>query len=268
MKNMFKYASICGILIFLLCISFILPSPLVSFKNSVVHLSFDDVEYCLNDLTNNDEYKCLYDQPFFAYIKRLHDKYDVDITLYTYANGSNGWNIEQMPNRYKRDFSEASAWLKIGFHASSPEITKDSIAVLENFMSDYNRVTNSICSFACKENIATTLRLHYFFASLEEVKFLKMEGGVKSLLSSDDIRISYSLDTASNEKLICEEFLNMNGIYYRKTDIRVENSLFPNVSLIQNSRENDIVIFTHEWALNKLCKIKLEYILWRICKGD
>ena len=180
-----KKRIIClGIIFTLLLLVFvILPPPLVSFKNSNVHLSFDDVEFCLKDISNNDKYSSLYEQNFFAYIKRLHDRYGVCITLYTYADGLEGWRIEQMTGRFKQEFMAASDWLKIGFHASSPQITKDSIKSFNKFANDYNRVKKSIYYFAGKKSLATILRLHYFFATAEEVEFLRAGGGMSVIVS-------------------------------------------------------------------------------------
>ena len=38
---------------------------------------------------------------------------------------------------------------------------------------------------------------------------------------------------------------------YERTDIRIEYTTFPIINLLKNRNDEKIVIFTHEWALNR-----------------
>lgn len=82
------------------------------FKDSkYMHISFDDVSHSLLRL-KNEEYKSLYDEPFFAWLKSLHDAYGAKFSIYAYVN-----ILERVPDTYKEEFTAAKDWLKIGLHA-------------------------------------------------------------------------------------------------------------------------------------------------------
>ncbi len=171
-KHLVIFVAISTFLAFVL-----LPFPLFLGSSTKVHLSFDDVEYCFSDLViNKDNYNSLFDNVFISGLKKLHDKYGCKFTLYTYADGSNGYRIENMPIKYKKDFEESSDWLKIGFHSSNPSVSKDSIANMTSFVRDFNRVTSEVKRFASENSVSNILRLHYFYATEKEVEFLAWGG--------------------------------------------------------------------------------------------
>ena len=92
------------------------------------------------------------------------------------------------------------------------------------------------------------LRLHYYYATKNEVRLLK-DKGITTLLSADDDRISYSLSPHYNKKLIIQGSLKHDGINYKSTDVRVErDNLF--FKLWTHRNDEELVVFTHEWALN------------------
>ena len=82
------------------------------FKDSkYMHISFGDVSHSLLRL-KNAEYTSLYEEPFFAWLKSLHDAYGAKFSIYAYVN-----ILEQVPDTYKEEFAAAKDWLKIGLHA-------------------------------------------------------------------------------------------------------------------------------------------------------
>ena len=83
--------------------------------------------------------------------------------------------------------------------------------------------------------------------------------GIKTLLSADDERISYSLSEKDNSYLMQDEKLTKNGMKYISTDLRIERD---NViqGLWKNLNDEELVVFTHEWAYRKPY-IKWKYIL-------
>ena len=103
------------------------------------------------------------------------------------------------------------------------------------------------------------LRLHYYFATQDEVMYLKGKG-VGTLLSADDERISYSLPRKIDSILQKEERISYHGMNYERTDIRIEKTVFPIADLIENRNDDKIIIFTHEWALAKTENIVKLYL--------
>lgn len=117
-----------------------------SFHGKNVHLSFDDCYLCLKDLTTDStKYKCLFEQPFFADLKDLHESTGAKFTLYTYEE-VNDFNIAQLPAKYVKEIKDNCDWLKIGYHAKNPTISKDSIGIYKVFTESYTKVDSILVS--------------------------------------------------------------------------------------------------------------------------
>lgn len=171
----------------------------VHYQNKECHISIDDVSISMKDLTENEVvYTSIFDQDLFAWLRSLHNMTGAKFTLYVYEE-DNVYSINEFPKKYKEEFEKNNSWLKIGYHAKNPSISKDSIANYEVFASSFNNVNNILSN---KVGIAKAkmIRLHYFFATPEEVALLK-RSGVAYLLSADDNRISYSLSKSRNDSL-------------------------------------------------------------------
>lgn len=232
-----------GVVLLLVAIFVTVPYPL--YKGKKVHLSFDDVSICMKELTNNsDKYSSAFDVPFLGELKKLHESTGAKFTLYVYEMDG-GYDISQFPQKYADEFDQNSGWLKVGYHAMSPSISKDSISMSSVFIPSFDRV-DSILSAKFKSAKTNTIRLHYFHATQEEVEHIK-EKGITTLLAADDDRISYSLPESDNTNLLSEEQLKKNGMTYISTDHRCErdNTI---AGIIRNAGDDEVVIFTHEWA--------------------
>lgn len=249
------------IILIILCIPILLLFIPINDKKAVVNVSIDDVEISLKDLYNNKGYTSIFQQPFFAYLKSCHDKYNCTFTLYIYGN------INNYSDKFKKEFSANSNWLRFGFHAIKPEFDSLETSNLKIFTRAYNSVDSCIVLFAGKESKASALRLHYYYATYDEIEFMKQKG-INRLLSADDKRISYSLPIKLNEKLIERNSLYFNGMNYRRTNLRMENCIFPPLDL-RDAPKDTIVFFTHEMQLNsRKGKIKFDYCLWFLCKQN
>ncbi len=232
-----------ALLVLLFCVVFAV--PFCFYSNKSVHLSFDDVSLCMKELTNNsDKYNSAFDEPFLKELKKYHESTGAKFTLYIYEIDGD-YDISRFPQKFADEFDQNSDWLKVGYHAMSPSITKDSISMASVFIPSFDRV-DSILSAKFKSAKSNTIRLHYFHATQEEVDHLRLKG-ITTLLAADDDRISYSLSEAENSKLIAEEYLEKNGMTYISTDHRCERDNTV-AGLIRNATDDELVIFTHEWA--------------------
>lgn len=84
-----------------------------------IHFSVDDVITSFENLTKNEsKYKSVFDEPFFKYIKSLHDEFGAKISLYCFYE-KDGFSLADCTNKFADDFSSSSNWLKFGFHALS-----------------------------------------------------------------------------------------------------------------------------------------------------
>ena len=150
-----------------------------------------------------------------------------------------------MPLKYKNDFRKASDWLRIGFHSKRPDF--DSLVTVSEIEQSYNNVNSSIARLADSSMVASTLRLHYFFAPDSILNALT---GVRTLLCADDYnRLSYNL-TASEAMTVAKgERIKKNEISYRRTDLRIDDNFRVIRDLKRLETADTLVVFTHEWKL-------------------
>lgn len=203
--------------------------------NKAAHISIDDVTCAMQRLSIGD-YSSIWDDKLFRYLRVLHWLYGLKITLYLYAQYGD-WSITKMPDRYKREFEDASNWLKFGFHAVSDKQKENNL--LANFAVQYQLTIQQIKRFAGGRTIAKILRLHYWFYPKEYAKVLK-ENEVKCVLVKSDCNAR-----------------EIDGISTWRTQIRIEqDSNIINKICRYRELEQPLVIFTHEWALNRKNKVK------------
>ena len=212
----------------------------------VVHLSIDDVEVIGDLIRHQQDYDSLFQHPFMALLQELHREHGMRITFYTYEHFGDGdgcVRIEDMPVKYRKDFRKASDWLRIGFH--SPRAKFDSLVSVAEFRDSYNNVNSAIAQFADSSFIASTLRLHYFFAPDSLLNALT---GVRNLLCADDSnRLSYNL-TASEAMTVAKgERIGKNDITYRRTDARIDDNYRILSDLKRLENVDTLVLFIHEW---------------------
>lgn len=235
------------LVVVLMTVSLIIPS--FYYKGKTVHLSFDDCYVCLKEQSSNSKkYNSVFEQPFFADLKDMHESTGAKFTLYIYEE-VNDFDITQLPDKVCRELNDNSDWLKIGYHAKNPTITKDSIAIYQVFTESYSKVDSVLTAKSLRDGKSSTIRLHFFFATQEETEYLRKHG-IKTLLSADDERISYSLSEIENNTLMRQEELVKNGMSYVSTDLRIErdNLLW---GVWSNLNDKELVVFTHEWAYQK-----------------
>ena len=98
------------------------------------------------------------------------------------------------------------------------------------------------------------------------------EEPVVGLMTADDSRQSYYLDDEENKYIYCHDRMEKDGCYFISTDMRmeyvdnVERKIKELSSDSWNNQTGDLVIFTHEWALNletkekvgKMCKYAVD----------
>ena len=216
--------------------------------NKVVHLSLDDVEVFGDLIRHQQDYDSLFQHPFMAFLQELHREHGMRITLYTYEYFGDGDRcpcIEDLPLKYKRDFREISDWLRIGFH--SPRADFDSLVSVAEFRKSYNNTTWAIARFADSSMVASTLRLHYFFAPDSLLNALT---GVRTLLCADDSNlVSYNLTTSESRAVGNGGTIVKKNISYIRTDLRLDDNFGVPGDLRHLDNVDTLVVFTHEWKL-------------------
>ena len=234
-----------------------------------MHISFDDVEICLNNLINNT-YNSLFEEPFFAFLKTLHDTYDAKFSLYVFLNT---WVL--MPLTYAQEFTLNSNWLKIGLHSTSSSETYKEKTRTEG-MQDWNTFVNAtleVCGSA--DCIDRCPRLHCFEGSPNAIAGMQFANyGAVGLLSADDDRpANYFLSKAQREYLYNKDSLTdeYTNIVFIRTDMRgdwfnpsfsttynyhipTQNTVYEELEYRYTQNEfletnNSLIWFTHEWQI-------------------
>lgn len=239
------------------------PSPSVkpSSNGKYMHISFDDVYACLKDITDNG-YNSIFENSFFADLKKLHDEYGAVFTLNcfnTYSKDS-GYDISNLPERYSAEFKANSDWLKFAFHAENDktQYTASNVSGRVNHNAEqikvsYKKFTDAIMKATGnnKSSIDTVTRLGFFTGSAECTQAItNCEYGITGLLAADDERVSYYFDNDLNNYIIA------NNDYYDsdrdlrliRTQTRLESVKDTSAALekLKSYSGNMIEIFTHE----------------------
>ncbi len=190
---------------------------LTATNSNYIHISFDDVEKCMNNLINN-HYSSLFNEPFFNWLRDLHDEYGAKFSLYTYLN-----KVSEMPDAYKKDFTENSSWLKFGLHSKNSSDTYEN-ATYEQAANDWNAFVMHVIRFSGSfDSVDRVPRLHYFSGSSDALQGMRDANcGALGFLSADDSRISYDFSDAQADYLKDHDSLlnTENGLMFFKTDMR------------------------------------------------
>lgn len=233
---------------------------------NVFNLTFDDTILLFEDISVNN-YDSIFENSTLNWYKELHDKYGVVISCYVYYEDNN-FNLSIFPSKYHKQFVENSDWLKFGFHA----IDGDTNYKNGDITKDYIKTINELERIVGEESIDNVIRLQMFQGSYNEIQELSelKDEPIKGLLTADDKRQSYYLSDENNEYIYSHDELYDSeiGIYFLSTDFRTEYVDNMDLKLKElsddswNNQTGDLVVFTHEWALNVENKEKIE----KVCK--
>ena len=161
------------------------------------HLSFDDVQYCMMDLqTNADTYTSIFDNPFFAMLKDLHDTYGAVVSLYLFLTNSMD-GISGYPDKFAVDFADNADWLKFGLHQGGSNYAS---TTAQTALTDYNTFTSNIVRIAgTVDAIDRCPRLGNFAGNSDSMLAMRdADAGIVGLLSAYDTRDSYYLSSADS----------------------------------------------------------------------
>ena len=243
------------------------PSEEPNQNKNFIHLSFDDVTACFSNLAIS-KYTNLFDEPFFAKLKTVHDTYGAKFSLYTYNSV-----LEKVPTDYSQDFSNNSSWLKIGFHSNASGLSlanatyDDGKTYWNNFVSQVTRICGTT------NNLDRLPRLEFFAGSKNALLGMRDANyGAFGFLSSDDNRLSYYFDNQTMEFLFDNDFwideeLSLN---FLATDVRadwwfnfsttneykapIKNTVYEELVFRSTAQSfensfNKLIFFTHEWLV-------------------
>lgn len=190
-------------------------------QNPFLHISLDDVEYCIKNLATND-FDSLFDEPLFGMLKEMHDEYGAVFSLYLYKLTSAG--LADVPDKYRPEFIDNSRWLKFGFHQYDSASTYD--VTTETATANYNAFVSGVYNMCGGiGSIDRIPRLNYFAGTLAAIQGLRDANcGITGLLTADDSRASYYLTQAQADFIRENSLLydDTNGLVFINTDFRID----------------------------------------------
>lgn len=199
--------------------------------------SLDDNIWFLRDIARNAErYKSIFENPYLAFWKSMHDKYGAKIHINIYYE-TDGFNLSQMPDKYKPEWQANRDWLRLTFHARADRPDKPYIkAGGEQIGADYRLITREIERFAGRELLSSSTTVHWGEATLDGVRALRREG-VKLLAGYFELKkgvpaVSYHLDASQVEHL-------MRRDYWKDTK---EDVIFVRHDIVINSLALDKIV--------------------------
>lgn len=145
-------------------------------------LSVDDNIQFLKDLgTSPDNYSSLFDHWYPAFWREMHQTYGAKIHINIYYQ-TDGFNLTQMPDKWKREWQASASWLHLSFHALQDKPDRPyRNATYKQIGHDYDMVCGEIRRFAGAEVLTTTTTLHWAECPKEGVKALR-DRGIEQLI--------------------------------------------------------------------------------------
>ena len=91
------------------------------FKNGykTYRMAVDDVIRCFENIyLHQEEYTSIFQDPYLAIFRDLHDAYGVPVHMHVFYETNDGhFNLSMFPDKYKAEFQANGHWLKFTFHS-------------------------------------------------------------------------------------------------------------------------------------------------------
>lgn len=193
------------------------------------HFSVDDVFASLIEIS--DKKINVFDHPFFAFLKELHDEFGTNVDLYLfYQSEIDGKlrTLQEVSSGLKKAF-EQNPWIRFGPHALD-YATRPYNQSSDEQKETFSKIFFEINRFTGKKNRSVWVRLHYFSESFELAKFFK-EHGVEVLFTTDKPVASWRIDGLRKSELLETGLTEYKGMKFARTHFRLEYFSTKGVSL-------------------------------------
>jgi len=140
-------------------------------------VSIDDNILFLKDIAQHaGAYQSIFDNSYLAFWREMHRKYGTKVHFNIYYE-TGGFNLSQMPDKYRSEWQQNSDWIRLSFHARANDPDRPYLhASAAQIREDYRLVMKEIERFAGKEVLSTFTTVHWGSATLEAVRALRAEG--------------------------------------------------------------------------------------------
>lgn len=156
----------------------------------IYRLSSDDNILFLQDINDHKcTYKSIFDNPYLAMYKEVHDKYGANIQLNIHwefepdsrwfsDKSRRPFNLEMMTDKFKSEFEANSSWLKLSFHAREPQTEKPYINTdMKTIAADAEKVYREVIRFAGEKTLSThNTTIHWGECTLDGMRAMSNLG--------------------------------------------------------------------------------------------
>lgn len=132
--------------------------------------SDDNIRFLKNLTDNADKYSSLFDDPYLAMYKRVHDETGACIHLNLFFESGDGslweneepFNLSMMTDKYKAEWEKNSDWLRLSFHSRREHpMWPYKNAAYETIYDEAKAVNDEVVRFAGEKTLAKTTTIHF-----------------------------------------------------------------------------------------------------------
>ena len=189
----------------------------------------DDVIWCFENIwKNQDTYTSIFDDPFLALYRDLHEQYGTPVHMHIYYENDDGsFNLSMFPDKYKEEFQANGNWLKFTFHSLKDKPDSPyKYAAYEQVMADGKLVEKEILRFAGKEVMSNITSQHWADSNRKATRAFRNLGfrcidGYFQFDENGETYVSYYLNKEQTAHAATRDFWvdNSEDIIFVKDDI-------------------------------------------------
>ena len=166
-------------------------------------------------------YKSIFDNPYLAMYKRLHEKFNLKIQLNLFYR-TEGFDLSMMSEKYLPEWKENCDWLKLSFHSDFNNVKPYEFSDYDEVFSDCERVNGEILRFASPKSLAKTTTVHYCLTTDEGRRALE-DCNIKGLLglygTDEKPETSYSVDYERASEIRSGNIVKVGDISHAAIDL-------------------------------------------------
>ena len=170
---------------------------------------------------NKAQYESLFDHPYLAMYRRLHESYNLCVQLNLFYRSAD-FDLSQMTDRYRAEWEKNADWLKLSFHSKEESPRPYEHSDYGEMFADCAKVHREIVRFAGEKSLASSTTVHFCLATEEGIRAL-YDNGVRGLLGlyGADQRPNRSYQSTEEEclRLRAGDTVISRGIAYGGIDI-------------------------------------------------
>ena len=189
----------------------------------------DDVIWCFENIwKNQDTYTSIFDDPFLALYRDLHEQYGTPVHMHIYYENDDGsFNLSMFPDKYKEEFQANGNWLKFTFHSLKDKPDSPyKYATYEQVMRDGKLVEKEILRFAGPEVMSNITSQHWADSNRRATRAFRNLGfrcidGYFQFDENGETYVSYYLNKEQTAHAATRDFWvdNTEDIIFVKDDI-------------------------------------------------